>query len=66
MPKYFKQVEINLYLVTISEENIFVPMTGLILPVVTLPFSQFMLYANKIVKIKRIFLMFIYFERERE
>lgn len=47
LPKYFKQIEINLNLVTIPGENIFVKI-GLIISDVTLSFIQYILCTNKI------------------
>ena len=43
LPKYFKQIEINLSLVTIPGKNIFVPTFSLIILVVTLSFIQYIL-----------------------
>lgn len=43
LPKYFKQIEINLNLVTIPGENICVPMINLINIVMTLSFTQYIL-----------------------
>ena len=53
LPKYFKQIEINLSLVTIPGKNIFVPTFSLIILVVTLSFIQYILMLKKSTKFLR-------------